>query len=491
MLATLARNPNYKWYAFGVVAVGTFASVVDHSSVAVALPSIATYFSTDIPSVQWVVIGFAMTIIALLLPVGRLADLVGLKKVYIAGSLVLILGAIIAGASNNLVILILSRIVQGAGAAMTQGTGMAIIIAAFPTSERGKAIGLIMTMVGAGAIAGPAVGGLLVDAFGWRSVFFANVPLVAAGVVLGLAVLAEQPVEQRLQSGQKQGFDWLGASLSSMALLVFLIAISNAHRIGWLSPPILAAGVSFLVLLVTFIWWEERCSSPMLDVGFFRRRTFSFGVAAAFLTFLGSSATLFMTPFYLQSVLGFSPKAAGLVVVPGAICMTLLGPLSGRLSDRYGWRMFTVGGLLLTFCGISMLTRLNENSSLLLVIPALVLQASGMGVFYSPNSSSVLSTVGRESYGVVSGFLNLVRNAGNVTSVAVATAVVTATMGSLGYEPSLDAVRGGTDIGVKQAFAVGLKYAYFTMAGCLLLAMAISALKVGNTVPEQEPAIIQ
>jgi MFS family permease len=198
-----------------------------------------------------------------------------------------------------------------------------------------------------------------------------------------------------------------------------------------------------------------------------------------------------MTPFYLQSVLGFSPKAAGLVVVPGAICMTLLGPLSGRLSDRYGWRMFTVGGLLLTFCGISMLTRLNENSSLLLVIPALVLQASGMGVFYSPNSSSVLSTVGRESYGVVSGFLNLVRNAGNVTSVAVATAVVTATMGSLGYEPSLDAVRGGTDIGVKQAFAVGLKYAYFTMAGCLLLAMAISALKVGNTVPEQEPAIIQ
>jgi EmrB/QacA subfamily drug resistance transporter len=473
------------------VAIGTFASVVDHSSVAVALPSIATYFSTDIPSVQWVVIGFAMTIIALLLPVGRLADMVGLKKVYIAGSLVLILGAIIAGASNNLVILMLSRIVQGAGAAMTQGTGMAIIIAAFPTSERGKAIGLIMTMVGAGAIAGPAVGGLLVDALGWRSVFFANVPLVVAGVVLGLAVLADQPLEQRLKRGQRRGFDWLGASLSSLALLVLLIAISNAHRIGWLSLPILAAGVSFLVLLLTFIWWEERFSSPMLDLGFFRRRTFSLGVAAAFLTFLGSSATLFMTPFYLQSVLGFSPKAAGLVVVPGAICMTLLGALSGRLSDQYGWRMFTVGGLLLTFCGISMLTRLNENSSLLLVIPALVLQASGMGVFYSPNSSSVLSAVGRDSYGVVSAFLNLVRNAGNVTSVALATAIVTATMGSLGYEPSLDAVRGGTDIGVKQAFAVGLKYAYFTMAGCLLVAMAISALKVGNTVPELEPANIQ
>lgn len=491
MLASLARSSHYKWYAFGAVAVGTFASVVDHSSVGVALPSIANYFGTDIPSVQWVVIGFAMTIIALLLPVGRLADLVGLKRVYIAGSLVLILGAAMAGASNNLVILILSRIVQGGGAAMTQGTGMAIIIAAFPPSERGKAIGLIMTMVGAGAIAGPAVGGMLVDSLGWRSVFFANVPLVAIGVALGLAVLSGRSEEQNRDVNRKGGFDWLGASLSSGALLVFLITITNAHRIGWFSPPILGAATSFVVLLLTFIWWEARCPSPMLDLGFFRRRTFSFGVSAAFLTFLGSSAILFMTPFYLQSVLGYSPRAAGLVVVPGAVCMTLLGPLSGRLSDRYGWRILTVGGLGLTVCGLTILSRLTEDSSLLMVIPALVLQGSGMGVFYSPNSSSVLSAVGRESYGVVSGFLNLVRNAGNVTSVAVATAIVTATMGSLGYEPSLDAVRGGTDVGVKQAFTVGLKYAYITMAGTLLLAMAISAFKVSDSEPPPESGGIQ
>jgi MFS family permease len=198
-----------------------------------------------------------------------------------------------------------------------------------------------------------------------------------------------------------------------------------------------------------------------------------------------------MTPFYLQNVLGYSPRAAGLVVVPGALCLTLLGPASGRLSDRYGWRIFTVGGLGLGVCGLSLLTRLTQDSSLLLVIPALVLQSCGMGVFYSPNSSSVLSAVGRESYGVVSGFLNLVRNTGNVTSVAVATAIVAATMGSLGYEPNLDAVRGGTDIGVKQAFTVGLKYAYITMAGSLLVAMAISALKAGKSEPQPESAVVQ
>jgi EmrB/QacA subfamily drug resistance transporter len=481
LISILARSPRYKWYAFGALSVGTFASVVDHSSVGVALPSIATYFDTDLPSVQWVVIGFAMTIIALLLPVGRLADLVGQKKLYIAGCGVLILGAVFSGASDRLAILILARIVQGAGAAMTQGTGMAIIVAVFPPSERGKAIGLIMTMVGAGAIAGPAAGGLLVDFLGWRSVFFANVPLVAIGLALGLAILTDPTDEQTRRTNNKGGFDWLGASLSSLALLAFLIAITNAHRTGWLSPPILAAVVSFAVLLAAFIWWEVRCLSPMLDLGFFRRRTFSLGISAAFLTFLGSSGILFLTPFYLQNVLGYSPRAAGLVVVPGAVCVTLLGPVSGRLSDRYGWRMLTVGGLGLGVCGLSLLTRLTEDSSLLLVIPALVLQSCGMGVFYSPNSSSVLSAVGRESYGVVSGFLNLVRNAGNVTSVAVATAIVTATMGSLGYEPSLDAVRGGTDIGVKQAFTVGLKYAYLTMAASLLSAMAISAVKAGSS----------
>ena len=184
-----------------------------------------------------------------------------------------------------------------------------------------------------------------------------------------------------------------------------------------------------------------------------------------------------MTPFYLQSVLGYGANISGLVVVPGAICMALLGVLSGRLSDRYGGRPFVVGGLLLLAAGILIMSRLTASSSIFMVIPALVLLSSGMGVFYSPNASSVLSAVGRDSYGVVSAFLNLVRNAGNVTSVAMATAIVTATMGSMGYEPSLEAVRVSSDSGVGQAFTAGLRYAFLTMAGSVLLAMTISVVK--------------
>ena len=282
------------------MAVGTFASVVDHGSVGVALPSIAGYFRTDIPGVQWLVIGFAMTVIALLLPMGRLADLIGARRVYLIGSLTLIIGSLCAGFAADLGLLTLARIVQGAGAAMTQGTGMAIVIAAFPPTERGKAIGMIMTMVGAGAVAGPATGGFLVDAFGWRAVFFATVPLVLVSAALTLLVIAGRDDNRRVRP---ERFDWLGAVLSSTALLALLLGISNAHRAGWTSPPILAAAAGFAILLAAFIRWELRCVSPMLELRLFRRRNFAQGAAANFLTFMGSSAILFMTPFYLQNVL--------------------------------------------------------------------------------------------------------------------------------------------------------------------------------------------
>ena len=470
------RIREYKYWALAAVAIGMFSSALDHGSVNVALPTIAVHFQSDFPTVQWVAIGYALTISALLMPMGRLSDLIGRKKVYISGSLVFVLGAVLAGSSANLSTLIVSRIIEGSGAAMTQGTGMAIVIAAFPAHERGKAIGLIITTVGTGSIAGPAVGGFLVDSLGWRSVLFANVPVVLLGVAASMAILVESQDSQASQNAREGKFDWLGAALSTGALITLLLALTNGHRSEWTSHFVLMGFVGFAAQLAVFIWWELRTTRPLLDLRLFRSTVFSLGVSAHFLSFLGSQAALFLTPFYLQQVLGFTPRETGLILVPNAVCMAVLGPVSGHLSDRLGWRRFTVGGLMLSTSSLFLLSRLTVSSSLAYVMPALMLQSAGMGVFYSPNSSSILSSVERERYGVLLGFLNLIRNSANVTSVAMATAIVTATMGAMGYEPSLEAVRGTGGAGVGDAFTMGLRNAYLTMMGMLLIAIAVSAL---------------
>ena len=203
--------------------------MVDHGSVNVALPTIASHFRTDLPTIQWVVIIYSLTIAALLLPMGRLSDLVGRKKIYIFGIMVLGTGAALSGLSPSLELLFPSRVLQGIGAAMTQGTGMAIVTAVFPANEKGRAIGMFMTMVGVGAIAGPAIGGLLVDFFGWRVVFFLTLPLNIIGAVATLWVLRGWTEEKEADRAR---FDWLGATLSTGVLVALLLAMTIGNKAG-------------------------------------------------------------------------------------------------------------------------------------------------------------------------------------------------------------------------------------------------------------------
>lgn len=480
----IVNQSNSKYLVFGALAIGLFASVVDHGSVIVALPSIAEHLYIDLPSVQWVVIGFALTISALLLPMGRLADIIGQKRVYILGSVILMIGAAGAGLAPNLATLLLARILQGVGAAMTQGTGMAIMTSVFPPTERGRAIGLLMTTVGVGAVAGPAIGGAVVDFIHWRAVFFLNIPLGLVGVIATLYVLRRWESER---ASQGSSFDWTGAILSTGVLVALLLGLTLAVNRGWMSAPILAAFVLSAGMFVAFIWWELRAPAPMFNLRFFRDRVFSCGVSAAFLTFLGQSSVLFLMPFYIQNVLGYSPKIAGLVVMPGALCMAIMGSVTGTLSDKFGWRWFTVGGMVSSTVGLVILSRVTDTSHLWEVIPGLILVNCGMGMFYSPNSSSVLSAVGRESYGVVSGFLNLVRNSANVISLAIATTIVTVTMGSLGFEPSLEAVRSASVEGVRGAFTVGMRYAFYVLIALVIASMTVSFLQ-GQSKTSPRPA---
>ena len=376
-----------------------------------------------------------------------------------------------------MLILILSKVLQGVGAAMTQGTSMAMIVSTFSSEERGRALGLQMSVVGTGGVAGPAVGGFLVSGLGWEWVFYFNVVLASLAIVAALIVLDGRRAPR---DGSGPGFDWPGAAISTAALVIFLVAMSNGHSAGWSSPLIVLSLLGFLALLGAFVWWELRAPAPMLDVRLFQRKLFSLGVSASFISFLGMSSVRFLMPFYLQSILGYSAGQVGLIIVPSAIAMIVTGPLGGRLSDRYGWRIFNVGGLLLGASGLFLLTALDETSSLWLPMAGMILSSCGVGVFNAPNNSSILSAVEPSRYGVISGFLNLIRNSANVTSIALATAVVVATMASMGYPPTLAAVSDGGDAGMFEAFTSGMRVAFLTMGSIILVGVVLSFMKGGR-----------
>ena len=474
MLSRIRSNPSYKWWVFATIAIGTFVSVVDTVSVLIALPDIAAHFDADLPTVQWVVVGNALAISVLILPMGRLGDIVGRKWVYIGGLAIFVAGAALAGIAVNLPWVIAAKVLQGAGSAMIQGNGMATVISAFSGAERGKALGTHMSVVGSGAIAGPAVGGLLVAAFGWRSVFFVNVPIGILTILATMYVL-QQPRGASAEGDRAGGsFDWIGAGLSGLTLLVFLLVVGNGHRLGWSSPAVALGAAATMAALAAFIWWELRTAYPMLDLRLFKRKLVAIGIGASWLSFLGSQATRFMMPFYLQRLLEMSPRDVGLAMIPPAICMVLLGPVSGRLSDRFGWRVLTMSGLGISAIGAFLLAaNLTESSSVPFIVLMMMLQACGMALFNSPNNSSVLGAVERTQYGVVSSLTQLVRNSANVTSIAVATTIVVVTMASYGVEPSLDAVSPS----VADAFVAGLKWAFLVMGIMLVVGVGLAAIR--------------
>ncbi len=458
------------------IAAGTFVSVLDQTGVTLALPLMATDFGATIPFVQWVALGYMLATGSLLLPAGRLSDMIGRKVVYCTGFVVFTAGAAMAALSPSLMTVILFRIVQGVGAAMIQANAMAILTTTFPASDRGKIIGLFMTMVGMGAIMGPVLAGLIVDTFGWRAVFMASLPLGVLSLATAWVVLIS---DRSRVAGARQlasGFDWAGALLSAGALLTFLLVMTNAYRIGWTSLWVAGGTALSVGLLAGFIYWERRASQPMLDLELFRRKVFALGSSASFCGFLAGTAVFSMMPFYLQDVINLSPGAAGLVIAPAALGFAAAGPLSGMLSDRVGPRKIEFIGLAMLVASLTILGRLTVDTTAWTVAAAMAMQGLGMGIFYTPNTSSVLSVVELTRYGVATAFLNMTRNTANVAGLGTATTIVTMTMAARGFEPSLDAVAAG-GAGVEAAFTQGLRIAFLFLGCFIFLAILLTFIK--------------
>jgi EmrB/QacA subfamily drug resistance transporter len=403
---------------------------------------------------------------------GRLSDILGRKRIYLTGFAIFAVGALLAALSLSFTTLILSRILMGVGAAMTQGSSMAIMVSAFPSNERGKALGLQMSAVGTGAVAGPALGGVIVSAFGWTGIFFATSIL---GLISVTAVtLTLQP--DRKEKGQlRPPFDWLGALFSAGFLVLFLLSMTNGPKIGWNSPYVIGPFAGAVLLLGLFVWWELRAETPMLEMRYFKNNIFTIGVILRFVMFTGMSSVRYLLPFYFQSILGHSPRSFGLIAIPAALCTIVVSPLAGQLSDRYGRKKFTIWGLIVAAIGLLLLATVSVESSLLFVVGAWVVQRIGHGTFTAPNNASVLSVVEKEKFGVAASFLNMLRNAGNVTGTALATAIVTSVMVSRGLPPTLGSASGGAaaEAQVAEAFTTGMRIAYVVPVILIILGLLL------------------
>ncbi|MED5429360.1 MAG: MFS transporter, partial [Chloroflexota bacterium] len=272
------------WIVAVAICSGMFISVLDNSSIHIALPKIALQFNAQIPEVQWLAIGYGLVSGALILPMGRLSDLVGRKRIYLTGFLISGLTAIMTSIAPSLTLAILFRGLQGVGGAMIQANAMAILISSFPSSRRGLIIGIFMTTVGVASVIGPVFGGLIVQYFSWRWLLFIPSPLGLTAFAVGYLILPH------MKPGSSDGlgaskFDWIGSLYFAVALCSLMLTITNGHRLGWLSPIIICLLIGFLVFAILFVVRQARTDSPLIALELLSRKYFSFGSLASLFTF--------------------------------------------------------------------------------------------------------------------------------------------------------------------------------------------------------------
>ncbi len=409
-------SENRRWWVALNVCFGVYMSTLDASIVNISLPTITRSFHAPLKEVAWVVTAYLIVITGCLLIMGRLTDLFGQRKIYLLGFSTFTLGSVLCGLSPALSFLVGSRIVQGLGASALMASGPAILTTAFPGEKRGQALGMIGSVVSAGFLTGPILGGFMVEHLGWRSVFFINLPIGLMGILLSSRVLEE------VATSKKTPLDLQGAFLIFVfisSLLLFLNQISRGSTLllwGWLCLSLVCFS---LVILV-----ELRSPSPLVDLHLFGIKLFVVSLGTSLLSFWMSAAHAFVLPFFLQDILNHSPSKVGMLVFPVSLTVMVMAPLGGRISDRVGVRIPATVGLILISLSIFSFSFMKAGESDYSILWRQVLQGIGIALFNPANNSAIIGSLPREKIGLASSFLGLARNLGMVIGIAFAEMVI-------------------------------------------------------------------
>ena len=423
MRARLFTEENKKWWTLGAVAFGLFMMMLDNTIVNVALPAIARDLEIGISELEWVVNGYALTFAVIMLTGGKLADMLGRRRIFIAGLAVFTLSSLACGLATSAHMLIGARIVQGVGAALMNPATLSIITATFPPRQRGMAIGIWAGTAGMALAIGPLLGGIITQKIDWSWIFFVNVPVGILAIVV-----ARLAIRESRDTSAEQRLDLPGLATSAIGLFALTYGLIEANTYGWTSTRILALFAVAVVALVAFVLLEMRQRIPMLDLSLFKNPTFAGANITMLLVALAMFGVFFFVSLYMQNILGYSATQAGATFLPMTILIVLLAPVAGKLTDRIGGRWLIGGGM--TFVGISLVlfSQLDRGSSFWDIFPGLIVGGIGMALTMTPTTSVAMGSVPVDKAGVGSAVLNSMRQVGGSLGIAIMGAIVAASL---------------------------------------------------------------
>ena len=411
------RNPRLVLFN---VCLGLFMVALDQRVLLVALPTLTRSFQTNLATIQWTLLIYDLTLIGLVITVGRMGDLFGRKRFYILGFLLFIFGSALCGFSQSPSQLILFRFCQAIGGSMLTANGRAIVSTVFPAEERGKALGYTSVAMHTGFLMGPTVGGFLIDSVGWRWIFYINLPVGLLGAYLAWKTMRETAGEVKL--GQ---IDLLGAFLLLLTNTLFLYGMNEVPHLGFRDPGVISFIALAAVALILFIRTERRVEAPILSLSLFRSRLFTFANLSLLFITSTQAAIQFLMPFYLQSIMGFSPSKMGWIIITNSIVIVMVAPIAGRLSDRLGSRLLCTIGTSLIVMGQFFIASLTRGASIPRIMFPLALTGLGIATYNTPNQNAILGSAPRDKFGAAAGMAITTGRIGASCGVAFCTTLFT------------------------------------------------------------------
>jgi EmrB/QacA subfamily drug resistance transporter len=400
-----------KWWTLVAVCVATFMLLLDVTIVNVALPYIERDLQSSFSDLQWVVDAYALTLAALLLTAGSIADGMGRRKVFLIGLGIFTAASALCGLAQTSLMLNLARALQGVGGAFMFATALALIASAYQGRDRGTALGLWGATTGAAVAVGPLVGGVLVQVIGWEAIFFVNVPIGLGAIALTLAKVAES----KDPSGAR--IDWAGTVTFSGSLFLLVFGLIRGNAENW-SGAIIACLVGAAVLMAAFLVIERRMAYPMLDLTLFRKPAFVGASIAAFVLSASMFAMFLYLTLYIQNILGYTALEAGLRFMPVTLLSFLVAPVSGKLAEQLGVRWFLGGGLLLIGVGLLLMHGVTPGDGWTTLLPGFLLCGVGIGAINPALATAAIGVVEPRRSGMASGINSTFRQVGIATGIA-------------------------------------------------------------------------